>query len=328
MKRKTLIVISTILIICLSIVSSTALAQDEKDNRKKVDIEKFPELTCNKYGVIEADNLLDPNSPNYDPSLRYGLEGTRFGPPGKQNLDFYRKLGIDVDQYNYLEKDRKKSDPLPGDISWGTVIDDDNSVEAVQAYQKIHTSLTLNGNSWKYLYAPTLMAPDYCRLEIVVRYKHHNGVTERHLAVFTHGTAGGGSFTNIYSLDQGAFQYRYVNGADEVIIRIEKTGSDNNPTWKACLYDLVDHEWDEIASVTGKSILNKGWDAWEEIQLGNPPGWPTLPEITSRYLIVEVNGTPYFVTSTYGDEYLDGTFPDEEYEREMIEDYYEWSVSS
>ncbi len=327
MKHKLFITI-TVVFMAFILLSSSVLAQGEQDGKKKVDVTQFPELMTKNYGVIEADNLLDPNSPNYTPALRYGKEGTRFGPPGKRNLDFYRRMGLPIgEDSTNLEKDLHEKDTEPiedgSGMYWGTNIFGEKDVWMTQAYQKIYTNLYLLDNS-EDLYAPTMLAPDYSRLEIVIRYTRIGYTTYRTLAVFAHSTTtrGEGDWYDIYDLDQGAFQYRYVNGNDEVITRIEKTGSENNPTWTAYLYDLIDNQWDSITSATGKSkVGTDGWSIWESYHLY--PDWPTLPEITSRYLIVDDGSGPYYVTSSYGYPF---TYSMSHYSTDMIEDYYEWSV--
>jgi hypothetical protein len=323
LKFTIIIFLSFSLIISL-LLTPSVLAQDEKDNEMiKVDVEKFPELTCNKYSVFEGDNLLDPESPNYDPSLKYGPEGTRFGPPGKRNLDFYREKGMIIDERSaFLEEDLKDEQPWPGDADYGTALRSGMGVEFTQAYQKIYTTINLYQDG-DLLYAPTLLGPDDCRLESFAMYVRKGITTYRLWGIFEHSTTtpGGGSFPFQTPMD-ATFCTRYGGGANEVITRVSKTSA--TPTWAVYLYDRIDSEWDQIGSTsTGTRCLanSDGWDAWEEWNFA--PYWIQLPQITSRYLLVQVSGTPYFVTNTYGYVIDNGSMP---YPKTMVSNYYHWSV--
>ena len=325
MIRKVLLAIATVLALS-TLISSPALAQAPQEERVRVDVTKFPELTSTRYGVFWGDNLLNPNSPNYDPSLRYGPDGTRFGQPGGQNLDFYRRNGIAVDEASLrLENGRKKGDPWPGDGDYGTIINDGlTGLTETHAYLKIHTDLNLNEDNTQ-LFAPTMLGPDYCRLEAVIRYQRdYYGVTHRYFAIFTHDqyTYGQGDWTNVYTLDQGAFQYQYVSANDEVIVRTTKSGSGANTLWTVDLFDVNDSTWDYVTSVYGTSQVQEGWCFWEEYGLG--PTWPTLPQITARYILVKIGGSYYFVTGTEGYVRDYGSIP---YGKGYNENYYEWYVN-
>ncbi|MBN1367541.1 MAG: hypothetical protein JW967_06425 [Dehalococcoidales bacterium] len=321
MKRRLFVVISIVSILLLFITNSV-LANDTKNERILVDTKKFPELTCDRYGVFEGDNLVDPNNPNYDPSLVYGPEGSRFGPPGKRNLDFYRSIGWNINEESVLlEKDLNKKDPWPGDAEYGTFLRSGKSVQLVQAYQKIYPTITLN-ESGDFLYAPTLLGPDNCRIESVASYVRSGTTTYRRWQVFVHSTTtpGDGSWYFVANMDI-AFCNRYGGTANEVLARIENAGG--SPTlWKAYIYDRIDYQWDLIWQTYGTRPNSEGWDAWEEWYLS--PNWPTLPQITSRYLDVQVSGTLYVVTNTYGYLMNQGTaIP---YTKSMINNYYYWSV--
>lgn len=144
--------ITTILIISTILMISTPVFADESKN--EADKTKPEEVT--KVGKSELDNLLDPNSPNYDPGLRYGGDGTRFGQPGNRTPDpGFKKLSEQKD-WTYHN-------------AWGTGLRSDSGASQTIASQKVDTYLNLSdADDW--LYAPTLLPSDYAPLEAVVVY--------------------------------------------------------------------------------------------------------------------------------------------------------------
>jgi len=298
---KSLLGIVGIISILLILTISPVLAQEP------VDISKFPGLSSNKYGLCELENVCDPNSPNYDPSQLYGPEGTRFGPPGKGIKDSSR--------------DYDKDDPFPGDADYGTALYSGKSVECVYATQKINTSISLN-DTGDFLYAPTLLPPDYCRLETLASYHYNGSSTEKYWRVFCHSTSTWGQGYFPWSTQMNStFCTRYAPG-NTVVTQVLKSGSS---TWSVYLFDWIDHQWDFIVYSTGNSKApgGYGWDAWEEYGFSND--WPDLPEIRSYVLMVEVSNQWYLVTSTYGWEHdnTPGNFP---YDYDMNNNFYDWYV--
>lgn len=258
-----------------------------------------PEEVCDKFGKCELDNVLDPRSPNYNPAHRYGGEGSRFGPPGKRSEDVPALGGIGAlwTYHNYF----------------GTHVYSGKSVERIWARQKISTSLDLNDTE-DYLYAPTLMAPDYCRLESVAYYHYNGSSTDRYWKVFSHG-----SHSFIWGTPMNtSFCSRYENSG-YVSTMVFKSGS----TWYVNLYDWIDSEWDYVTSESGNGDHSHGWDIWEEYDLNN--NWPDLPQLRSYYLRVYVNGKYKYVTRTYGTQVkcLPGGFP---YDYGWNSKYYDWYV--
>jgi len=122
-RRITLLLISLVLILSLIIPSSIVSARETE-----IEDDKLPEELCTKFGEFELDNVLDPQSPNYDPSQRYGPEGTRFGPSreGSKDADILDSGGTRSSHYYY-----------------GTYVDPNEDVDRIWARQKISTSLEL-----------------------------------------------------------------------------------------------------------------------------------------------------------------------------------------
>jgi hypothetical protein len=285
-------------------VPSTALAEDGSDGRIRVDVTKFPELTNTRVGRFEGDNWLDPRNRNYNPSAI--PKTPRFteleNPSPNSNIG------------------RPKQLPFPGDGEYGTNIAGGNQVEFTSAYQKVDPTITLFENN-DVLYAPTLMGPDYSRLESVAAYYRIGTTTYRQWMVFEHSTStpGQGSWVFNTPMDS-SFTSRYVSAANEVITKVVKF---SGPAWNVYLYDLIDSEWDQLldSNSSGSSTYQAGWDWWEQYNLANL--WPNLPQLKSRYLLVQVSGTPYFVTSTYGSKRDQGSI---NYPKNHVSDFYEWYV--
>ena len=145
---------------------------------------------------------------------------------------------------------------------------------------------------------------------------------QRRVGVFSHSTTtpGQGDWVAILPMTT-SFINTYVDGAGRIIARVAKYGANQ---WRALLYNQTWSQWDVLpySTVSGNAALTIGWDAWEEWNLAN--SWPTLPQLTSQNLLVQDNGTPYFVTSTYGSQCNQGTiFP---YSKTMTNNFYNWSV--
>lgn len=101
-------------------------------------------------------NTLNPGSPNYNPADRYGPPGTRFGPPGKRGPELSEPgMEAQVEDHHYF----------------GTGIFSGNDVVGVWAAHRVYDNIELN-ESEDVLYAPTLQAPNNCRLESVTSYRN------------------------------------------------------------------------------------------------------------------------------------------------------------
>lgn len=94
-------------------------------------------------------NPLDPESPYYNPNARYGAEGTRFGPPGERGEGY---------------------PPSPGP-AFGTKVYKNKKVKGIKAKHRVYTQeeIVLNEHD-DWLYAPTMMAPNECSLEVTTVY--------------------------------------------------------------------------------------------------------------------------------------------------------------
>ena len=291
--RIRLLLISILLVLSLIIPYTIVSAEETKDD-------KLPEELCTKIGKFDLDNVLDPNSMNYDPNQRYGPEGSRFGPPDNYN-----------DYVHTLINEGERSGVQ---YYYGTYIYPNEDVEGVWARQKISTSLNLE-NSGDSLFAPTLLAPNYCRLESLASYVHNGSSTERYWKIFDHyndcfiwATAMNANFTSRYS------------NSGYVSTWIDKTGEDH---WWVYIYDWTDSEWDLCTSAYGDGDHSYGWDAWECYDLYDD--YPDLPEIRSYYLRAYDDGDWEYVSSSYGvDTYLlPVDFP---YDYDMNSNYYDWYV--
>jgi hypothetical protein len=290
------------------LMSFNVKAQESRTN----EVLKPEEIT--KIGKCELDNVLDTNSLNYDPSQKYGGENTRFGPPGKRSND---EVIQDTTTKNYEQKQ--------GDDHryFGTCLFSGKNITAIMANQKVSTTINLN-DYYDFLYAPTLLAPDYCRPESVAYY-HYNGLsTERYWKVWLHTSTGESeSFVVAIAMDTD-FVNRYIY-QDYVTTKITKTGV--SPTWTVYLLDYINWEWDTIYTAKGNAHTEPdhggaGWNIWEGWNLSN--NWPSLPTIRSYSLQGYINGNWYPITSTYGCQIL--SMPDAPYSYGWNNNYYDWYV--
>lgn len=238
-------------------------------------------------------NVCDPDSPYYDPNALYGEPGTRFGPPGKRT-------------------------PLAGDHHhWGTCIYGGSSKTGACAHHQIDTSLTINWGQT--LYAPTMLAPNYCPLESVTRYwKEVPLIMRRHWAVWSF-PAGKFILSEAFFDDWLDKYVRTYGGKPCYYTKVLK----DSATWYVYLYNYNIGNWEQKATSTGSSDHNVGWDMWEEYNMQG--SWPTLPKIYSKDITVRLNtGVWCLVNSTYGEE-RDNTcegFPPHGFDNE----FYNWWV--
>jgi len=248
-------------------------------------------------------NTLNPDSPYYDPSDAYGGEGTRFGPPGKR--------GPDLPELSSLQEE-------PGVLwiyhnYWGTALKSGATKTGARAKQYVFTTITLK--EWKdTLYAPTLLPPNYCPLESVTYYYKTLTGMQRKWKVYDHYLDAFKYSTNI----NATFLDNYVRNG-YYWTKVEKMDSE----WWASLYNYNYDVWEAKWAQTNPGDYSEGWDVWEEYDLNN--NWPTLPEIDSFSLQVNVGGYWKNVNSTYGYEnnYLPPDFP---YDYGWNVHYYDWYV--
>lgn len=198
---------------------------------------------------------------------------------------------------------------------YGTYVDPNEDVDRIWARQKISTSLELETFN-DTLYGPTLLHPNYCRIESVASYLYNGSSTERYWKIWDHyndcfifATAMNATFCN-----------RYANSS-YVSTMIKKTGEDH---WWVYLYDWIDSEWDLLLSAYGDGDHSYGWDIWEYYLYGED--WPDLPELRSYYLRVYDDGDYYYVTSTYGTVLPSDNFDDVPYDYDMNSNCYDWYV--
>jgi|WetSurMetagenome_2_1015567.scaffolds.fasta_scaffold09211_6 hypothetical protein len=246
-------------------------------------------------------NTLNPNSPKYNPKDIYGPEQTRFGPPGKRSADISQ-----LDE-NIIDA------PIPGDVTdhqyWGTTMDS-GTITGLYAYQSISTTLTLPNNTT--LYAPTMICPNYCSLELVTYYACDNfGDMYRKVAVYNHSTE---SFAWSAFTD-ATFCSKYIRN-NAYSAELLKSGS----YWWALIYNYNNNTWDSLYNYTSQSNIDS-WDMWEEYNMA--PNFPSLPSITSQSIEVLLNGTWTYISSSYGDEF-NGITSATGYSKGWTAQYYNW----
>ncbi len=253
------------------------------------------------------DNLLNPASPKYNPALKHGKAGTRFGPPGQRSND------IPFNESSKL-KESQKTILGVGHRWFGTGIL--TYTNAIGFYAKQQFQPTQINDFGTTLYAPTLLGSNYCPLEISTTYEDVDYVRYCEIKVFDH-TLGDFQF----SLTAVSPYLEYSNGSYYYYADIIKSGN----TWYALLYNVSNTTWEIVYSQSSSTSSPYGWDIWEEWYFDESP-WPTLDNRFSTVdLQIRISGglfTP--ITSTYGSEQKDvGTAP---YSFQWVNNYYNWYV--
>ena len=241
------------------------------------------------------DNTLNPASPNYDPTERYGTPGTRFGPPGQRSSESPLRA-----------RDEMRG---VGHRVFGTSINTYSNVTYAYAQHTYYSDVTVPENT--NLCAPTLMCSNLCPLEIVTHYWVHNGM-KREIAVYNH-------YTGIFESATESVNDYLSSGF--YTAEILKSGS----TWYAMIYNYSTSQWETLYSESGSGTYYYGWDIWEEWGF-NESNWPDLDSkrFEAKSVIIHVGASDYYVTSTYGSAYNDvGTAP---YSFNWVNNYYRWYV--
>jgi len=249
-------------------------------------------------------NYLEKDALFYNSLDLYGGAGTRFGPPRNRSHGY-----PDAEKYNNVILDAT-------DHQWlGTGIYPSDSA-SVWGYLKVSTTLALD-ESDDYLYAPTMLAANDSRLELVVFYHNNGSSTERKLKVWDHYQETFNFSTNIDS----TFCDRYVRNS-----YISAAVLQEDTMWYAVIWDYTDSQWDTICSAYGNGTHLAGWVVWEEYGIANT--YPDLPDIRAYDVKVKVSGNWVYVTyPSYGTEawHLHDGFP---YNYDWYDYYYDWHVGS
>ncbi len=315
MKNISFILIIVISLFGLMIPGIPAVAydpDDKSDNYEDFIVPPLDETTPEKIDP-RLINVLDSKNPNYDSGLIYGPEGTRFGPPGKRtpitnipSLSEQQELGL-------MEKDDHKN--------WGTFLPYNPNIYGVRAVQAVYDNIVLNEDG-DTLYAPTMLGPNRCPLELTTCYRRYGSGTYRWVEVWDFHV---GQFVVGYTID-AYFMANYVRlGHYFGAIKYDPVSG----RWAAWLFNYSTYTWTVMPWYSSSQDHDTdGWDMWEEYRLDN--NWPTLPIIQSKNLNVKIGSTGDLwkvvtAASGYGN---DGgmTLGDAPYPYYFVMNYYYWRV--
>ncbi|MFO8011256.1 MAG: hypothetical protein R6U89_10670 [Dehalococcoidia bacterium] len=238
--------------------------------------------------LANADN---PESPYYNPEFKYGLPGTRLGPPD-QGI-----LGI-----------RSTTD------GWfGTHFNSYNQVDYVYAHHSFSTSVSVPANT--VLYAPTLKSPgNNCSLEILSRYWRSGGTMQRTIAVYDH-------YLGSFQVDiTGNDINDYLNGYGNYVAEIMYYSG----TWYALIYNFSTSSWETLRSQQPAATGTDGWCYWEQHGFDSAQ-WPDLGvNFQAKDIIIKLPSDPssHYATATYADENDD--LSGAPYNHDWTSEYYHW----
>ncbi len=310
MKKLFVFCTSALLLVVLLLAGITPVLADGSENETQGSslpiIPPLDDPSKANYNSPTLNNLLDPENPNYDASGVYGPEGTRFGPPDKRLVDTTKST---TSQSLLMLTDHQ---------FWGTKILYNSTIYGVYGYQAVYNNINLNEDG-DVLYAPTMIAPNQCSLELTTGYIRAGTTTYRYVKLYNHNS---GSFIAEIEIN-ATFISNYVRSGQYIGELLYDT---TFGCWHAYLYNWNTLSWDGLGYwVSPRSGQTYGWDAWEEYNLSN--NWPTLPEIWFNYLTVKIGTTGNDwrrVTSTYGNDggYTMTTY----YPHSFIYNYYYWHV--
>lgn len=208
---------------------------------------------------------------------------------------------------------------------FGTLLNKEiNDIWAVYSKNQVHVdSITLQDDT--FLYAPTILAPNYSGLEIVTYYGNEgNGLgTEKYVLVYNHNTQTfnwdnkhviDSNFLNSYTLNWYGKDYFYT----EIL--------EYKDVWYAYIYNFDTHSWHIWDSETEDGPIVDGWVAWEEYFFDdNCP--TTLPDITGKRIYLYHNEVWKLATSTLASEYDSGSICGIT-NATFNAEYYDWTVGN
>lgn len=223
------------------------------------------------------------------------------------------------------ERKNKPEPPKPsagtGHVSFGTLLNKDvSNITGVYSKNEVHDS-GISIDDGTFLYAPTTLAPNHSGWEVTTMYEGTSTGTDKYVVLYNHKT-GAYNWNNEFVINS-SFIDDYtltLSGSDYYYTEILKSGS----TWYAYIYNFDTASWEEWDTVVGDGAINDGWVVWEEYYMDNNcPN--TLPEINAGLIQVLYNSSWKFATSTYANEYDDGSVCGIT-SATMNPDYYNWSV--
>jgi hypothetical protein len=309
MKKVYIMWLIALFIVSLIISAVPAMANDpEYDNSETELVPPLSDPSKIDYDALTKYDLLNPKNPNYDPSLKNGPEGTRFGPPGKNTP-------------NISELSQGVNSPLVDQQCFGTNIFYNSNIFGVYANQSIYNNINLN-ESGDNLFAPTIIGPNQCPLEMTTEYKRAGSTTSRGIRLWkwNNGQAQGISYLDA----SPTFMSSYTRGGRYLMEILYVAASQK---WRALLYNYDTSMWASLGPLVPSQTggQTSGWDIWEEWYIAN--NWPTLPFILSSNLKVKIGSagdTWTYVTPTYGNQGWD--LDNAPYPHFFINYYYLWNV--
>jgi hypothetical protein len=197
---------------------------------------------------------------------------------------------------------------------WGTKIKDSNTITGVSGKRCLFKDFNVP-SSYSFLFAPTIIAPNQCPLEISSEYDCTAGY-KRQITIFNFADS---SWTAIGGNDVDP----YLSGNYYYIQTIYNFGGDSK--WHAELFNFNTGQWESKKDQSpDRNGELKGWDFFEEYHFSES-SWPYLGKTFESDLLKVYDGSWVNCTDTYGEYfYTDlGTAP---YSRGYVNNYWHWYV--
>jgi hypothetical protein len=312
MLKKKIMILTVFLLLTLFIFPLNAVFSDDAKN-KPLDPFGSSEIV-DMTDFFEANNNWGegPNKP-YIIEHKQELDELKLqkGNSQEESLDIHKWWGAGI-YYHYMP-----FSPYPP-IVWGAY-----------AIHYVNLSLTLGTGEERVLYAPTLIPPKPCPLEITTIYAcPPSGDMEYWIAVWDH-SADPEGWTAWKSFSQAEAQGYLQEDGDLYYYKGLVWYNDTYSKWDAVFYDFDADEWHIWDEQESNSYDNSfGWDMYEAYYEDE---WVDTGYIKSKDVLVLRGWTPavrnwYYLNSSYGYE-LDNwgglSLP-----HDFVHDYYEWYVGN
>jgi hypothetical protein len=331
--RTLTVLLSIFLVITVSCGTAISLSVSENSNadNKNHGLAPFAPKPLTDFSKAVPDSSPELDILNKS-SRYYGKIPIPTTPPGQ-----IKKVDSNALDSNALNLNMLQSTELQ-EGGYGSWIANNPNYIAVYAQHQIQPNLNIVPNSNGsdvVLYAPTLEFSNHCPLEQTMEYfqsAYTHGQTARVWGVYLHSDVEPkGSWVVQKNVDS-TFLSKYVrtDGDGRSWYYTEIGLLPGAPGWSVVLYNFNTGEWEYIWSSTSQwSGFNEGGWAFFETHY-NGIDQPSIPEIQATGIML-IDNTPYhmghFLDGSTGGSLLNYGSISRIYNTQMINEFYQWSVS-
>jgi type II secretory pathway pseudopilin PulG len=280
--------------------SYSLTAVDFKGNKEELTIlpatETPPPLTDPSKAVPNSNE--DNNLAN--PKNKHKLNGRKL-PGAEVRGDLKNRKIKDSDPIppaqtsfsDYMGTQFKQISPSPSTASIG-----------VYAAHQVHLNMDIGGTSvgdnQRVVYAPTLLPPNNCAMEVVTAYVRYWNYfsTDRFFGVYNHKYSSSAPWQVAEPMDStfvSKYVRKYFNYRDQYFTQVNRDGNSTN--WRVYLYNFNTSSWEQKCQYNGNTNWHTGgWDMHERYLKSY---CMTIPSIEADNIKVCSNGLTFVDASAW-----------------------------